>query len=82
MAKLLALYHSQQHRHVKTMAKALAKGARGVDTDVTVFNTNHGMLVEPGSLLKCNIVESDGEPDEIVRNACLDLGRKLAESVH
>jgi multimeric flavodoxin WrbA len=41
MAKVLVLYHSQQHGNVERMAKALAKGAQDAGAKVTAVNVNN-----------------------------------------
>jgi flavorubredoxin len=40
MAKVLVLYHSQEHGNTHAMAEAIAEGARGAGAEVTVVNTN------------------------------------------
>jgi NAD(P)H dehydrogenase (quinone) len=44
MAKVLVLYHSQQHGHTRAMAEAAAEGAKAGGAKVTLFNTNEGRL--------------------------------------
>jgi len=40
MAKILVLYHSQEHGNTGAMAEAVGEGARDAGADVTLVNTN------------------------------------------
>ena len=42
MAKVLVLYHSQQHGNTGAMAEAVAEGLRNAGCKVDLFNTNEG----------------------------------------
>ncbi len=61
MAKVLVVYHSQQYGDTKSLAEALAEGARGAGAEVQLINTNeHRVALE--EFLSCDGV-AIGTPD-------------------
>jgi len=61
MGKVLVVYHSQQYGDTKSLAEALAEGARGAGAEVYLINTNE-RRVAPEEFLSCDGV-AIGTPD-------------------
>ena len=49
MGKIIVIYHSQQYGDTKSLAEALAEGARGAGAEVSLINTNE-RRVAPGRI--------------------------------
>jgi len=61
MAKILVLYHSQEHGNTGAMADAIGEGAREAGADVTLVNTNEQRM-DPAEYAKFDAA-AFGSPD-------------------